>query len=114
MTQLLRDIGTALLLGLVLALAVPNVYAGMIGTDEAAPDAERDRVKTMLERPELAAEMQKMGVAPEQARARVDAMTPAEVAQLAGRLDAVQAGGALSNQDLLLIILLIVLIAILI
>jgi hypothetical protein len=104
MTQLLRDIGAALLLGLALALALPNVYAGMIGVE----DAERDRVKSMLERPELAAELQKMGVAPDAASARVDAMTPAEVAQLAGRLDSAQAGGA-SDRDLLLVILLVLL-----
>lgn len=112
MTQVLRDIGAALLVGLALALAVPNAYAGMIGVEQAAPDAERDRVKTMLERPELAAEMQKMGVAPDEARARVEAMTPAEVAQLAGRLDSLQAGAAMSNRDLLLVILLIVLLII--
>jgi hypothetical protein len=91
----------ALLFGL--AIAMPQAYAGMIALD----DAERDRVKTMLERPELAAELEKMGVAPHQARARVDAMTPQEVSQLAGRLDALAAGGALSNRDLLLVILLV-------
>jgi hypothetical protein len=105
MNQRLRDIGAALLLGLALALALPNAYAGMIGIE----DAERDRVKSMLERPELAAELQKMGVAPDAARARVDAMTPAELAQLAGRLDSIQAGGAASNRDLLLVILLVLL-----
>jgi hypothetical protein len=88
-----------------LALAVPPAYAGMIGID----DPERERVKSMLERPELAGELEKLGVAPADARARVDAMTPQEVAQLAGRLDTLAAGGALSNQDLLLIIILILL-----
>jgi hypothetical protein len=68
MIQLLRDVSAALLLGLALALALPNAYAGMIGIE----DAERDRVKTLLERPELAAELQKMGVAPDAARARVE------------------------------------------
>jgi hypothetical protein len=78
------------------------------------PDPERDRVKTLLERPELAAELEKMGVSPAEARARVDAMTPQEVAQLAGKLDTLAAGGALSNQELLLIILIVLLVAILI
>ena len=106
MTQLLRDIGIALLIGVALALSVPHAYAGIIGIDE---QVERDRVKSLLERPELGAELQKMGVAPEEARARVDAMTPQEVSQLAGRLDALAAGGAASNRDLLLVILLVLL-----
>jgi hypothetical protein len=53
-----------------------------------------------------------MGIAPDEARARVEAMTPAEVAQVAGKLDALPAGGAMSNRDLLLVILLIILLVI--
>jgi hypothetical protein len=95
---------------LALTLAVPQAYAGMIGTD----DAERDRVKSMLERPELATQLEKMGVSAADAKARVDAMTPEEVSQLAGRLDQLAAGGALSNQDLLLIIILLLVLIIII
>jgi hypothetical protein len=102
----MRRLLTALAIGI--ALAVPQAYAGMIGTEVD----ERERVKSMLERPELAAELEKMGVAPGDARARVDAMTPQEVAQLAGRLDTLAAGGALSNQDLLLVIILLLLLII--
>jgi hypothetical protein len=97
-------------IALTLALAVPQAYAGMIGIE----DPERERVKAMLERPEVASELEKRGVAPAEARARVDAMTPQEVSQLAGRLDQLAAGGALSNQDLLLIILIVLLIIIII
>ena len=96
-------------IALVAALAAPQAYAGMIGIEEAA---ERDRVKSLLERPELAAELEKKGVAPAEAAARVDAMTPQEVSQLAGKLDQLIAGGALSNQDLLLIIILLLLLII--
>jgi len=89
-------------------LGVPQAHAGMIG----AQDTERERVKSMLERPELATQLEKMGVSPADARARVDAMTPEEVSQLAGRLDQLAAGGAISNQDLLLIIILLLLLII--
>jgi hypothetical protein len=102
----MRKLLTTLVFGL--ALAVPQAYAGMIGIE----DTERERVKSMLERPELAAELEKMGVPAAEARARVDAMTPQEVSQLAGRLDTLAAGGALSNQDLLLIIILLLLLII--
>ena len=101
----MRKLLTTLVLGF--ALAVPPAYAGMIGIQ----DSERGRVKSMLERPELAAELEKMGVAPADARARVDAMTREEVAQLAGRLDTLAAGAA-SNQDLLLVIILLLLLII--
>ena len=89
-------------------LAAPQAYGGMIGVE----DPERDRVKSMLERPELATQLEKMGVSAADAKARVDAMTPEEVSQLAGRLDQLAAGGALSNQDLLLIIILLLILII--
>jgi hypothetical protein len=87
-----------------LLLVVPQAYAGMIG----AEGTERERVKGMLERPEVAAELERLGVPAAEARARVDAMTHQEVAELAGRVDALAAGGA-SNRDLLLVILLVLL-----
>ena len=92
------------LFALALFLFVPLAYAGMIGVE----GTERERVKSMLERPEVAAELERLGVPAAEARARVDAMTHQEVAELAGRVDALAAGGA-SNRDLLLVILLILL-----
>ena len=43
----------------------------------------------------------------------VGAMNEAEVASLAGKLDALPAGGALSNQDLILILIVVLLVVIL-
>jgi hypothetical protein len=98
-----------LMLAAALLLAVPPAYAGMIRTD----DLERERVKALLERSEVRAELEKHGVLAHEAAARVDAMTPAEVQQLAGRIDALAAGGQ-STQNLLLVIILILLIIIII
>ena len=97
------------------AMAAPQAQAGMIGTDQAAqPQSERERVKAMLERPEIAKQLEKMGIAPERAAARIDAMSDAKVSQLAGRIDALPAGGAtITNQELLLIIVIILLVALL-
>lgn len=103
--SVLTDITAALLFGLAMALAVPQAHAGMIQVD----DFERERVKGMLARSDVTAELQKMGIPADEARARVDAMTPAEVAQLAGRLDALPAGGAVSNRDLILVVILVLL-----
>ncbi len=103
----LTGITAALLFGLAIALAVPQAHAGMIQVE----DLERERVKSLLERPEVAKELEKMGIPADEARARVDAMNQAEVRQLAGRLDALPAGGQ-STQNLLLIIIVILLILI--
>jgi hypothetical protein len=101
----------AIALSLLLSLALPQARAGIIETE----DLERERVRAMLERPEVQAEMQKMGVAPAEAAARVQAMTAEEVRSLAGRLDALPAGGArMTDQTLLIVIILILLIIIVI
>lgn len=97
-----------LLVAVALLIAVPPAHAGMIRPE----DAERERVKALLERAEVRAELQKHGVLARDAAARVDAMTPAEVHELAGRIDAVAAGGQLSTQNLLLLIILILLLII--
>ena len=98
--------------GVAAALLVPHAHAGMIGTDTAQAQDERARVKAMLERPELAKGLEKMGIVPQDAAARVDAMSDNEVLQLAGRLDAALAGGAVSNETLLIIIVLVLLLII--
>ena len=100
---------SVLMLGL--ALALPQARAGMIVTDAAG--GERDRVRAMLQRPEVQAELQKMGIVPGEAAARVDAMTDAEVASLAGRLDTLPAGGAISDRELILIALVVILVLLL-
>jgi hypothetical protein len=87
-------------------LMAPSVQAGMIGTDQTV-QSERERVKAALERPEVAQQLQKMGLDAKDAAARVDAMTDSEVSQLAGRIDALPAGGVLSNEQLILILLLV-------
>src|SRR4051812_49119917 len=107
----LIELSMLLVLGLAAAMVMPRANAGMIGADAAQAAAqaadERSRVKAMLARPEVVKQMEKMGIAPGNAAARVDAMTDAEVRTLAGRLDTLPAGGALSNTDLLVIILII-------
>ena len=99
------------MLGVAAAMVMPRAYAEMIPTEPAQSD-DRAAVKSMLARPEVAREMEKMGIPPEKAAARVDAMTDEEVRQLAGRLNALPAGGALSTQDWLLIIIVILLVII--
>ena len=97
---------------LALSLALPQAHAGLVSADAAQAAADRDRVKSLIARPELAREIEKLGILPQEAARRVDAMKDAEVRELAGRLDALPAGGAVSNQELLLLIILILLLVI--
>jgi len=100
---------------LAVTLAVPQAQAGVIATDQALQTpSERERVKAMLERPEVAKALQKYGINAHDAAARVDAMTNEEVAQLAGRLDALPAGGVLSNNDLIIILLVVIIVILII
>lgn len=99
---------------LALSLALPQAHAGLVSADAAQAAGERERVKALIARPELAREIEKLGILPHQAAARVDAMNDAEVSALAGRLDALPAGGAISNHELLLLVILILLLVILI
>jgi hypothetical protein len=110
MKQLLVDFWIVLAFGLAAVFLMPQANAALIGVE----DLERERVKAMLERPELTQQLSKTGIAVEDARARVDAMSDAEVLQLAGRLDAAIAGGQMSNESVLLIVIIVLLIIIII
>jgi len=94
------------------------VHAKMIGP-EAVPvqsQAEQDRAKVQnfVDRATVKERLQAMGVSGIVAKDRVGAMTEEEVHALAQRIDAMPAGGALSNNDLILILLIAILVALVI
>ena len=77
---------------LILSLALPlPVHAGMVGTESLL---ERERVVTLLERADVQARLQAHGVSPAEVKARVAALTDAEAAELAAKIDQLPAGGA--------------------
>jgi hypothetical protein len=80
----------------------------------AARGTDRERVRAFLSRADAERHMTMLGVAPETARERVDALTDAEVANLAAQIDTLPAGGALSTTEWILIVLIAILVAILI
>jgi hypothetical protein len=59
---------------------------------EARSDATRARLHDLANRPEIAAELARQGLAPDQARASIDALSDAELAAIAGKLDEQPAG----------------------
>lgn len=113
MTQRMRNRLIEILMLVCLAIAgaavLPRAHAAVIGTDQVV-QSERERVKAALERPDVVQALKKVGVDATAAKARVDAMSDAEVAQLSNLVDLLPAGGAPLTNDQLIIILLIVLI----
>ena len=70
--------------------------AGMIGTDRvagvASAQADRVQIQSVLNRADVASQLQAMGVDVALAKDRVAAMTDEEARSLAGKLDALPAG----------------------
>jgi uncharacterized small protein (DUF1192 family) len=70
--------------------------AGLISTDRfigaERVTADRDRVASFVAREDVRKEFQKHGVNPDEAAARVAALSDAEIAQIAARLDSLPAG----------------------
>ena len=78
-----------------LTLSFQTASAGMIGAEQVAPaGAQQDRsmVLDVLARGETVAQLQEMGIDPQQARDRVAAMSDQEVTQLASDIRSVPAG----------------------
>lgn len=81
-----------------------TAQAGLIGTDEVAVqtggasalanDAARETVRNFIARADVQQQLQQHGLAPHIAKDRVDALTDAEVQQLAGKIDSLPAGAS--------------------
>ena len=108
----------SLFIAAALALPFQSAQAELISTDEVASHAriqeERDKVRAFLSRADAQQNLVALGVESDLAKQRVDALTDAEVMNLAGKIDSLPAGGALSNSELILIVLIAILVAILI
>jgi hypothetical protein len=87
----------AALLMFVLGVAVPAARARMVTTEAwtaaATASAARLRVQGILDREDVRAALTAHGIRPEEARARVDALSDAEIRGLASRIDGLPAGG---------------------
>lgn len=97
MTNLKRCIASILIVATTLTGLPFSAQAGIVSTDEilssSAVAASRERVSSFLARDDVRQALQAQGVSPLAAAERVQAMTDAEVEQLAGRIDQAPAGG---------------------
>jgi hypothetical protein len=91
-------------------------HAGIVSTEQvtAQDQAEADRaaVQGFLDRANVKERMQALGVDGVFARDRVAALSDHEVHQLAARIDGMPAGGNLSQNDLIIVLLVAILVAI--
>lgn len=89
-----------------------TVQAAMIGTEQvqAANAAQRNhaKIEAALNRPEILAQLEQMGVSKADAQARVAALTDDEAATLAGQIDTLPAGGDVVEALLVVFIVLLV------
>ena len=71
-------------------------HAGLISTDRIIQqdrvNSDRERVSAFVARDDVRKEFQKRGVNPDEAAARVAALSDAEIGQIADRLDTLPAG----------------------
>lgn len=74
-----------------------SAQAALISTEQvvtaSAAQQNRAKIAATFERPEVQAELQKMGISTEEAQARVAALTDAETASIAHQVDSLPAGG---------------------
>jgi hypothetical protein len=97
---------------LLIALMIWTPYqiatAGMIGTDQvvaSTSQADRTTVLNFLSRSDVANRLQSLGIDPATAKDRVGAMTDQEVQSLAGRVNALPAGGTSTGAAVVIIVI---------
>jgi uncharacterized protein DUF6627 len=92
MIRSFKRLVSSLLIVCLAGLGLP-VHAGMLPAQAGAGDSERGQVLSVLDRQEVRAGLEARGVSAADVKARVAAMSDDEVAQLAGQIDRLPAGG---------------------
>jgi hypothetical protein len=103
----------AILLAAVLSAHVPVARAEIVDTDAlgvaSQAEQERAKVRSFMERADVKERLRAMGVSGLVAGDRVDALSEAEVHALAQRIDAMPAGGNITQQEWILIVVVAIL-----
>jgi hypothetical protein len=103
-----RRMVAGLLIVCIAGIGAPlQAHARIVSTDTVVTGAERERLTSLLERSEVRARLQALGVDPAKARERVAALTDAEAAQLAAQIDGLPAGGDVLGAALLIFLVLL-------
>jgi hypothetical protein len=100
MPSLNRIIVRALVVGLcTFGLPIPAAQAELVATDRVettrqAPLSARELLRSLFDRADVRAALERQGVNADDAKARVDALSDGEVEQVAARFDSLPAGGS--------------------
>ena len=85
------------LLMVMVSAPVSSVFAAMVGTEAImsvpGTSGARDQVRSLLNRPDVRAQLVARGIDPAEAKARVDSLSDAEVMHLADKIDQLPTGG---------------------
>lgn len=110
--SLYRLVATALIPCLLLGGVPLTAQASMVSTEQAmvtaAGDADRERVAAFISREDVQTSLEAQGVRASDAIARVRALSDAEVAQLADRVDRAPAGAGVLGVLLTVFVILLV------
>lgn len=90
------------------------VHAELITTEAVlhgaqTPGEARTRVRALVAREDVAAELGRYGLTPGQAQARIDALSDAEVQRIAGRINELPAGGSFGSVVLIAALIVLIL-----
>ena len=85
------------LLLVMITTPVSSVFAAMVGTETILINQEtldaRDLVRSFLDRQDVQSQLTARGIDSDEAKARVDSLSDAEVMQIADKIDGLPAGG---------------------
>jgi hypothetical protein len=98
MVRLQKTVLQLLVVSLTVAAPLAPAHAVIVGTDMAIAMTDRgeavSRINAVLMRDDVRGQLEALGVDPERAMERVEAMTPGELAQLDAKLQDLPAGGS--------------------
>ncbi len=101
----------ALLLAAALFVLAPFARAELIAADKVVPQGQaqmdREKVRSFLDRAAVTERLKALGVEDGLVKPRVDALTDEEVHMLAEKIDALPAGGALGDFQIIIIVSLV-------
>ncbi len=100
----------------VFAFLVAPAWAEVVPTEQIVGQdkrqVERERVRDFMSREGVERDLKALGVDPDLAKKRVDALTDEEVAAIAGKLETLPAGGALGTNEWIIVLLLVILLVV--
>jgi len=93
-----KPIAGLVVLAFAFSISWVPAHAAMVSTAEILKQSERnldrERLRMLLDRSEVRAQLEAWGVNSEEAKARVDSLTDQEIAEMTAQIDQMPAGGS--------------------